>query len=305
MNNTQIQLFKNLLCCPKCKENLEITEKKLSCISCKKSFPIMQEIPVFSKDVSQSQLVSQQKIFNSEYSQIANYTLHNWQQSFLNRLWESFQFKKTINKENKKEIYIDIGAGGSAYTVIETAKKGITSVGCDLSFTGMLKAKNFAKEQGVAQRCLFVVCDAENLPFKNNSFEYLSCIMLLEHLSNDKQAIAEISRVAKEKAKIFISVPNTYLRMWPFLWPLYMLWDKKLGHVRHYSEATLVDLFRKNKLKRVSVFYTVHLVKFVQMILDKIVPQQWKNTLWWKLEKIDFMQIKIKTGLNLNAVFKK
>ena len=42
-------------------------------------------------------------------------------------------------------IFLDIGVGGTVYTVIEAAKRGFYAVGCDLSLVGIQKAKYLAK----------------------------------------------------------------------------------------------------------------------------------------------------------------
>jgi ubiquinone/menaquinone biosynthesis C-methylase UbiE/uncharacterized protein YbaR (Trm112 family) len=291
-------LFKFLVC-PSCKGALVIG-RTLKCKNCRRVYHFEKGIPVLIPDTDSKQLKIQQQIFNREYGGLQKYILHNWQVSFINRLVSSFGLEK-----KKKGVYIDVGSGGAGYTVIELAKKGLYGVGIDLSMTGMLKAKRFAEREGVGDRCLFVVCDAERLPLKSDSFNFVSCIMLLEHLKNDQMAAQEISRITKKGGKVFISVPNTYFKMWPFLWPLYLVWDRKLGHVRHYSAGRLSKLFKSNNLKRDKIFYTVHLVKFLQLALDKITPPVLKNRVWWWLEDLDWKQTHIQTGLNLNALFEK
>lgn len=65
----------------------------------------------------------------------------------------------------------------------------------------------------------FVVADCYKLPFKNNSFDYIICSHLLEHLEEPEKFIKELTRVAKRG---YIEVPNIYgerLFGWSFhLW---------------------------------------------------------------------------------------
>lgn len=61
-----------------------------------------------------------------------------------------------------------------------------------------------------------IICDAHYLPFIDNSFDYLFCSQLLEHLENPELFLKEIARVAK---KGYIETPNEIrerLFGWPF-----------------------------------------------------------------------------------------
>lgn len=52
-----------------------------------------------------------------------------------------------------------------------------------------------------------VVCDAEHLPFKENTFFHIVCSHLLEHLNQPNICLLEISRVATEKSQVEIGFP--------------------------------------------------------------------------------------------------
>ncbi len=241
----------------------------------------------------------QQRFFNQHYSDFKEYKLENWRISFLKRIFEQ------LDIPGNNDLYLDIGVGGSGYTVVEAAKKGQRSVGIDLSFEGAKKARQFANQQsgGLAS---FVVCSAESLPFKNNVFAKVSSISVLEHVDNDRAAIKEIARVAAPQAKIFITVPNTYKRIWLFLWPVYFLADRWVGHMRHYSEENLVGYFTQAGLKVKEVLYSAHLIKLAQVLLEKLFRNnQAASRLWWRWEKMDLVKKECKRGLQLSVVFEK
>lgn len=48
----------------------------------------------------------------------------------------------------------------------------------------------------------------DNLPFEDNSFEYVACIEGIEHLENPYSLIEEISRVLKRGGRLILSFPN-------------------------------------------------------------------------------------------------
>ena len=56
------------------------------------------------------------------------------------------------------------------------------------------------------------------IPFEDNSFDSVSMIELIEHLSDDEIAsiFQQIHRVLKKGGKIYITTPN-YLSLWPIL----------------------------------------------------------------------------------------
>ncbi len=64
---------------------------------------------------------------------------------------------------------------------------------------------NFAKERFP---CFdYQVADLCNLPFPDDTFDYVMSTEVLEHLPNPGQALMELKRIAKPEAYLIISVP--------------------------------------------------------------------------------------------------
>lgn len=61
------------------------------------------------------------------------------------------------------------------------------------------------------RRQLDKICDAMNLPFKNNFFDYHLSFDVLEHVSDPFLFISEAARVIKKGGRIYIAVPVMYL----------------------------------------------------------------------------------------------
>jgi len=288
----------NLLICPVCQnEHLVLVSKKISCQKCHHSYPVCKNIPIMLTDSLDNQELSQKEIFNHHYRKFSqvNYKLENWRLSMLNRIF-NHSFTKSIN------TYLDIGCGATGYTVIEASKRGIPlSIGCDISLEAMIKAKNLAKLQKVSHNTAFVVSSAQNLPFKKKYFDYISLVSILEHLENDDLTIKSISSSLTPKGFLFICVPNTYRKIPIFLWPFYYHTDLKLGHKRHYSIEKLNDLLNKYKFKNITYVYNGHLLKFLQLFLDKIKANNDKR--WWSIENNDIN--KNQSGVQLNTIYQK
>ncbi|MBU1071067.1 methyltransferase domain-containing protein [Patescibacteria group bacterium] len=286
--------------CPYChpgRLTLQANPKKLICTKCKIKFDVIDSVPILLKQKHLNQQEKNQLTqFNKHYSKFPNrYKLENWRKSMLKRIF-NHHFTKNI------KTYLDIGCGATGYTVIETAKKlNCLSFGVDISLEAILKAQNLAKKQRVSQKTAFVVCSAENLPFKKNTFNYVSAISILEHIKNDKKVINNMAKIINKSGYLYICVPNSYKKISPLLWPIFLYIDKKMGHQRHYSIQGLNKILQKNGFSCHKYFYNGHLVKFIQLALEKlkIINRQ----TWWQMENKDINNNP--TGVQLNAIYKK
>ena len=267
------------------------------CQNCNENFEVVEDVPILIKSSCLNEQEMKQKVwFEDHYSRFSKeeYRLENWRLSMVDRIFSA------VNKE-EVNAYLDIGCGATGYTVIEGAKRNNwVSFGVDISLEAMLRAKALAKKEGVEKKTAFIVCSAEHLPFKENTFNYVSAISLLEHIENDEDVIMGVAKIMKEYGFFYVCVPNTYRRMWLFLWPIYRYLDYKIGHKRHYSIEELSNKM-PHYLKLKKVYYNAHLIKLLQLILGKFHLIDDKQ--WWVMERkdvnTDFM------GIQLNAIYQK
>lgn len=107
--------------------------------------------------------------------------------------------------------------------------------------------------------------DAFQLPFKDNTFEMIHCIHMLEHVWRDQQVamLAEAKRVLKPGAKLYIEVPDfketvirlarwfksenqDRVRMWDLMVSIYGKtdsWRKAQAHKIGFDEQWLREKF--------------------------------------------------------------
>jgi ubiquinone/menaquinone biosynthesis C-methylase UbiE len=90
---------------------------------------------------------------------------------------------------------LDIG-GAEGLFVKEAENLGYFAVGCDISRLKIVKAKELK----------VIECDAQNLPFKDKSFDVVLLNRILECIPNDEKALSEAFRVARKY--LIITVPN-------------------------------------------------------------------------------------------------
>jgi SAM-dependent methyltransferase len=193
---------------------------------------------------------------------------------------------------------VDVGVGGSGYTVIEAARGGRAAVGCDLSLEGLLAAKRFAAAEGVSDRTLWVCCSAEKLPLASSSFDSAVAIAVIEHVPDDAAALRELARVLRPGGRAWVTVPHALRHISaPFRVP--NRWhDRRLGHLRRYDAEGLIDLAGRFGLEAAEVQFTGHPIKVLQLAATRLDP------LWWWCERRDLSRSHERRGsMQLSVAF--
>jgi 2-polyprenyl-3-methyl-5-hydroxy-6-metoxy-1,4-benzoquinol methylase len=109
-------------------------------------------------------------------------------------------FQKPVAKKVGEGRILDVGCGmGALLARLESRKREL--YGFDISPTGVRIAKSINKEAN------FFVADARNMPFKSNTFDYITCIEVLEHIEGD-DTVKECYRVLKPNGSALFTVPN-------------------------------------------------------------------------------------------------
>ena len=133
----------------------------------------------------------------------------------------------SILKRKRIQRFLDIGCAEGHY-VISMAKKGCFSIGIDISLPKVKRA-----EARNIEKTKFLLADAEDLPFKANSFDIVLMTELLEHLLYPLKALKEAKRVSKKW--ILLSVPlfkSEYAHNKQFQ-------EVGLGHLRDYTSELI------------------------------------------------------------------
>jgi ubiquinone/menaquinone biosynthesis C-methylase UbiE len=114
------------------------------------------------------------------------------------------QISKFLKESNITKI-LDVGCGDGVLS--EFIKKRNNYIGMDISKSLIKRAKKRYKGFN------FMVADAANIPFKNNTFDIVVCSEVLEHTLSPKKIIKELWRVLKENGMAIISIPNEPLQI--------------------------------------------------------------------------------------------
>src|SRR5919197_3717060 len=107
-----------LLRCPRCGAKLTVAEAAV-CVGDGHTYPVVDGIPVLLDDelvAGDSQYAGQRAYFDAEFGAYDHYVLENWRRAYLDRL------RSAGLLDDSGAPIVDVGVGGSGYTVIEAAR---------------------------------------------------------------------------------------------------------------------------------------------------------------------------------------
>ena len=215
--------------------------------------------------------------FSNEFGKNNQYKLFPWQKTYIDRIK-----KELLGKNYKGKTLIDI-ASGSGYVAVEIARLGLNVVATDLTPEAIKNLDKYKKQFSLSN-LRAVKCYAEKIPLPDKSVDFIVANAILEHIPNEKEAIDEWKRILRPHGKMFITVPLNLRYVWPFLWFVNYLHDKRIGHLRRYD---LQSLQAKFSLKVSKVCYTGHLLKVIGVIVALFIRTERFSEFF---EKIDAKQ---------------
>jgi len=99
---------------------------------------------------------------------------------------------------------LDYGCGNGIYTV-RIAERFHHTAGVEVEENRLEEAKRLAEERGAA---IDFRLAQDTLPFRDASFDCVTMIEVLEHVSDERASLAEIRRVLRPDGRLYVSVPN-------------------------------------------------------------------------------------------------
>ncbi|MFC1804512.1 class I SAM-dependent methyltransferase [Candidatus Omnitrophota bacterium] len=106
-------------------------------------------------------------------------------------------------KAKRGQTILDVGCGTGSFC-LAAFKNGLEITGLDFSSVALKKARS------LNQKLKLILSDVHSLPFEDGFFDHAVCLGSLEHFSDKKKALREISRILKPSGKAFILLPNSY-----------------------------------------------------------------------------------------------
>lgn len=271
----------SLIRCPACgsdqfklhsfQSNQEGTECGLiSCTACRAWYPIVDFIPVLSlnsvlvRDIKQRLISTWAHEFDFsvlsaheirldptqedlQQSQIDhfNHEADHYDEEIPNTTFWKAMYAKTVESWAYSHLssvdpVLEIGCG-TGVTSVALMQAGHQVVGIDISLSVAKKARE--KLRALKLNPVIIVTEAENLPFKPNTFNSAVFTGVLHHVAEPEKVLLEIGKVLKPGAQFFGFENNATVFRWIF--DLLMKW-KRLWH----EEAGSHPLIKAEDAKR-------------------------------------------------------
>ncbi|MFH1770971.1 MAG: class I SAM-dependent methyltransferase [archaeon] len=179
------------------------------------------------------------KKITGEYAKKGDYHKH------LDKTWKYYPFyvvkmefiKKYLSKVPKNKTILDVGCG-EGVLVNEFKSKGYNIKGLDYNYS----SKNVLKG------------DITNMKLKDNTYDLIMALDVLEHLSfaDQELAVKEMKRIIKKSGRILLTIPNLshFASRFTFLFLGKLLRTSEIErHIGDRPISEYLDLFRKRGLK--------------------------------------------------------
>lgn len=306
-----------LLACPDCRSNLSLTKngQSFECKKCFREFNILKDnfftllpknMSVKKKEIMNwwgdnkpdldAYIVGSENIEEGSWLYYKNTDRkwfkwhHPWAATNLPLFQKWIDYSSLLDKK-----VLEIGSGVG--TMFENfCGLGIECHALELNYPCAYLTHRRTELNNFKGKGYVYQADAENLPFKDNSFDYILSYGVLHHSENTQQAFDEIYRVLKPKGKFFIMVYNKdSINYW---WHIFFGWGILKGKLWKMTPRQLMalrtdrnyqggnpraDFLSKKELKRM-------LAKFSKLELSPSGPlEQIKLLPWSKLPLAKFI----------------
>jgi SAM-dependent methyltransferase len=161
-----------------------------------------------------------------EYSKLAEFEDTYWWHIGRGRII-SKQLSRALEAQNSVNI-LNVGSGTGGTVPLLERFGSVLNVDVAESAVRACRARgirNVLKVKGT------------HLPFQDESFDLVTALDVLEHIADDREAIAEWQRLLKPGGKLLITVPA-----YQWLWSEH---DESLHHFRRYTAASLHRLLNR------------------------------------------------------------
>jgi len=237
------EAINSILACPTCKEtlSLEKANTSLKCVHCKKSYPILNGIPILlpnEKNLQEEEKEKRDKtaldyVNKDSYLLLKKISLHHcipMMQHYANCFYNRF---------TKSDWMCDIGIGwGWHWAGLEN---GCKIVGIDMSLGNLMVAKKLIGEN----RNLLLICaDAAAMPFKDKTLSGIWSVQVFQHFPEEvlSAAKSEMDRILKENYLIEIFNLNATI----FNRIIYFILRKNY-HIYGKSDYMILNRFSKKE----------------------------------------------------------
>jgi len=116
--------------------------------------------------------------------------------------WEVLQEKVAFTRAQKPDMALDVACGPGELVLALTPHVRFAR-GIDLTEAMLRQARTFQAERGISNAA-FDQGDAEQLPYRDASFDLVTCQCSLHHMPKPELPVREMARVVKPQGRVMI-----------------------------------------------------------------------------------------------------
>lgn len=251
VNNELLEVVK----CINCKEDnlgYDAKSNEIVCANCEEHFSVSGAIPVFLKSESTTDKVEPEihKKQTSEFNYIGHYQKDAIEfDYFQERQGGAGHSETRVHEYILSELpktegsILDVGCG-KAWVAELCCPKNYKVVSMDISLTNVAKALTkypFANHSAV-------VADVFNLPFKENSFDYIIASEIIEHVVDPAKFVENLMKVLKPGGLLLITTPYKEKLEHSLCVHCNNLTPRH-AHIHSFDEKRLENLYKGSGLK--------------------------------------------------------
>ena len=159
---------------------------------------------------------------------------------------------------NKEDVVLDIGCNNGQHT-LKTAVKCKKIIGLDYDRKQLIIARNSASDKNIKNVVFRQFNLEQKLKFKEQSFDKIICLDVLEHIVRRNQLLAEIRRLLKPQGLAFVAIPNINTS-WKQL-------QKKVG-LNYYADPDHKIEYTVEEIKKVLLKAGFKIISFKPVTYD-------------------------------------
>jgi SAM-dependent methyltransferase len=164
--------------------------------------------------------------------------------------------KKHVTKTGATVLDIGCGVGTVDFYL---AQQGFTVTGIDISNRAITLAKQSAHALNLDTQTTFINANIDTDPVTFSPFDYILCSEVIEHVENDQALLKKIHTLLKADGLVILTTP---LKEAPLKrWGLLEKFDRRVGHVRRYSQKEIIQLVKSSGFQPVEIKLTEGVVR--------------------------------------------
>lgn len=257
----------SIIICPECHGKLTFSRENCNCLSCNRSYPIIHDIVDFrSKPIEQEPNILEaiERFEETSFAELIEILLRNVSiPERIEKKVRDYYYEQEIRANRMTNMFLnsveirhwgfalDFGCGsGSSINSLREKFKFV--LGVDSSLGQLLLARKALKQD---DRIYLFCAYGEKLPFRNNIFDYVQALNVLEHIPELSSVMQEVKRClvqngrfsgdSRNRFDIFTPDPHSGLRFAGYLpkkWiPKYVRWRCNASYENTYLRS-LIEL---------------------------------------------------------------